>query len=183
MHTPRAACLLWAVMAVRGAPAAVAPIDACGLLSPAAILKVSGEEVTNAKPSSQIAGAVRHAQCFYSLRTFTNSISLTLTGPASADRQAARELWQRWFHHDPEGAQEHDRDERKPATEAEEAGGHATPVSGIGDEAFWVPSFVGNLYVRKGSQFLRISLGGKMTDAERQSKAKALAAAAIGRLR
>lgn len=39
------------------------------------------------------------------------------------------------------------------------------------------------LYVRKGNRFLRISLGGKMTNDERQAKAKALAAEAVRHLR
>ena len=44
-------------------------------------------------------------------------------------------------------------------------------------------SFVGTLYVRKGNQFLRVSLGGKLTDDERQANAKLLAIDALRRLR
>lgn len=165
--------LLFGVQLVAAAKVG-AQADACGLLSPAAIHAVTGEEVTNTKPSSTDIGNVRHAQCFYSLRTFSNSVSVTLTTPTDGGHRAARELWQRWFHRDAGD---------KPESEEEEAAAKATPVAGVGEEAFWVHSFVGNLYVRKGSQFLRISLGGKMTDAERQTKAKSLAADAIKHMR
>jgi hypothetical protein len=37
--------------------------------------------------------------------------------------------------------------------------------------------------VRKGNRFFRISLGGKMTDEERRTRAKALAAVALRQLR
>ena len=169
------------VACVVAAGKAGAQADACSLLSPAAIRRAMGEEVTNAKASFQDAGAVHHSQCFFTLRTFTNSISLTLTQPAKADahHRAALDLWQRWFHRDAD----HDADRKQPESEEEEAAAKAVPVAGIGDEAFWVHSFVGNLYVRKGNQFLRIRLGGKMTDEARQAKAKQLAADAVRHLR
>jgi hypothetical protein len=89
-------------------------------------------------------------------------------------------MWEHWFHCE-EG--DKDKDRGKPESEEEEAAAKAAPVAGVGDEAFWVHSFVGNLYVRKGNRFLRISLGGKMNDDERQARAKALAADALRRLR
>ena len=141
-----------------------ASVDACGLLSPEAIRQATGEEVTNTKLTSQTAGKVRQSQCFYALPTFANSISVTLTG-------SAREIWQRWFHRkDDDGGEE-------------EAAAKAVPVTGLGDEAWWVRSFVGNLYVRKGNQLLRISLGGKLSDGERQSRARLLAAVALRNLK
>jgi len=150
--------------------------DACALLTSQAIYRATGESVANAKATAQTAAKVRQSQCFYTLPTFTNSISITLTSPAGLRRDAARELWERWFHRE-----EADRG-GKPESEEEEAAAKAAPVTGVGDEAFWVHSFVGNLYVRKGDRFLRISLGGKMTDDERQSRARALAAEALRRL-
>ena len=157
-----------------------AQADTCTLLSSDAIRQATGERVTNTKAVSQAVGKVRQSQCFYSLPTFTNSISVTLTSPAGLSRDAAREMWERWFHR---GEDDKDKDRGKPEAEEEEAAAKAAPVAGVGDEAFWVHSFVGNLYVRKGNRFLRISLGGKMTDEERQTRAKALAADALRRLR
>jgi len=156
------------------------PAGACSLIPSAAIQRAFGEPIANAKPLSQIAGELSYSHCFYSLPTFTNSISLSLTGPspADADHNAARELWQRWFHG---AANDADRD-APGSSEEREAAAKAAPVPDLGDEAFWVHSFVGNLYVLKGSTFLRISIGGKLTDAERQARARALAVAALRNL-
>jgi len=171
---------LLAGFAVIAASGNGAQTDACALLSPAAIHRATGEQATNSKATSQTAGKIRQSQCFYTLPTFSNSISVTLTSPAGLQRNAAREVWERWFHHK-EGDQDKDRD--NPQAEEEEAAAKAVPVAGVGSEAFWVHSFVGNLYVRKGNRFLRISLGGKMNDDERQARAKSLAADALQRLR
>jgi hypothetical protein len=181
MHTAlasRAARLLAGfavIVAVKGAQT-----EACALLSSEAIRRATGEQVANTKATSQTTGKLRQSQCFYTLPTFTNSISVTLTSPAGVRRDAAREVWEHWFHRRDD---DKDKDRSKPGSEEEEAAASAAPVGGVGDEAFWVHSFVGNLYVRKGNRFLRISLGGKMNDDERQAKAKALAADALRRLR
>jgi hypothetical protein len=156
-----------------------APADPCSLLPADAIRRTTGEAVAASKPSSATTGKLRQSQCFYALPTSANSISVTLTGPAGAKRDAAREVWERWFH-GVEG--DRDADRRDPEPEEKEVA-QAVPIAGVGDEAFWVHSFVGNLYVRKGNQFLRISLGGKLSDEERQARAKALAAAALRQLK
>jgi hypothetical protein len=182
MHTALASRTAWllAGFAVISASVKGAQADACSLLSSEAIRRATGELATNTKATSQAAGKVRQSQCFYTLPTFTNSISVTLTSPAGLSRDAAREMWEHWFHR---GEDDKDKDRGKPESEEEEAAAKAAPVAGVGDEAFWVHSFVGNLYVRKGNRFLRISLGGKMNDDERQARAKALAADALRRLR
>ena len=184
MHTVPANSFarLAAGIAVLAAIARAAPADACALLSSEAIQKATGETVSGAKATSQTAGKLRQSQCFYTLPTFADSISLTVTEPAGPRSDAARQMWERWFHRGEERA-ERGKDRGKPESEEEEAAAKASPVAGVGDEAFWVHSFVGNLYVLRGSRFVRISLGGKMNDAERQSRAKALAAEALRRLR
>jgi hypothetical protein len=149
-----------------------AQADACALLPSEAIRQATGEAVSATKATTAAAGKLRQSQCFYTLPTFSNSISVTVTSPAGLSRDAAKELWERWFH---------DKDE--PASEEKEAVAKAEPVNGVGDEAYWVHSFVGNLYVRKGNRFFRISLGGKLTDDERRSRAKALATVALRPLR
>ncbi|MBV9611997.1 MAG: hypothetical protein JO091_05970 [Acidobacteriaceae bacterium] len=166
-----------------GIAAGKSSTNACALVSRASIERVMGEPVKDVKPTSQIHGEVLFAQCFYTLRTFTNSISVTVTAPGPADvhLDAARELWQRWFHRG-EGEKEHEHEhdaDRGGESEEEEAAAKAVPVPGIGEEAFWVHSFVGTLYVRKGDQFIRISMGGKLSDDERLAKAKALASDAL----
>lgn len=180
----RAICLLLGLASIQAA----VPIDPCGLLTGAAIQKVIGEDITDQKPTVQNTGSVRSAQCFYTARTFTNSVSVSLTSALPGQkRDAAKEQWRHWFHRgDADGDHDKDRDREsrpKGVSEEEEEAAKAVPVAGVGDEAFWVHSFVGNLYVLKGNRFLRISLGGKLTDEERQVRAKALAAAALRNLR
>jgi hypothetical protein len=183
MHTALVSKAAWLVagfamgFVMIGAPLKGAQADACALLSQAAIRQATGEQVASTKATSQVTRKVRQSQCFYALPTFTNSVSVTLTSPAGLKRDGAREMWERWFHRG-----EDDKDHDKAGPEEEEAAAKAAPVAGMGDEAFWVHSFVGNLYVRKGNRFLRISLGGKMNDEERQARAKALAADALRRL-
>jgi len=167
---------LVAVLAIGAASMkGAAQAEACALLPSEAIRQATGEAVTAAKGATAIVGKLRQSQCFYSLPTFTNSISVTLTSPVGLSRDAARERWERSFH----GEGDHD----SAAGEEKEAAAKAEPLSGVGDEAFWVHSFVGNLYVRKGNRYIRISLGGKMTDEERRTRAKALAAVALRQLR
>jgi len=174
------ALLVWGAI-VAGPLAGQHNSDACGLISAATIQKTFGEALRAAKATSQIKGDLRFSECFYTLPTFTNSISVSVTAPSSAHADEARELWQRWFH------KAENKDKEKQAagggeSEEDEAAVKAIPVAGIGDEAFWVHSFVGNLYARKGDEFIRISIGGKLTDEQRLLKAKALAAQALQRI-
>jgi len=68
---------LWIGLAMIAA-AKGAQTDACALLSSEGILRATGEQVANTKATSQTAGKVRQSQCFYTLPTFTNSISVPL---------------------------------------------------------------------------------------------------------
>ena len=182
MHTVRASSTLGFVagLIVMAGPVRGAQPDACALLSPEAIHQATGERVVSAKATTQVARGLRQSQCFFTLPTFANSISVTLTGPADSPPDAARKLWESWFHREKE-----DEDQRRgtPDPEEQEAAAKAAPVTGLGDDAFWVQSFVGNLYILKGRQFLRISLGGKAADADRRARATALATEALRRLR
>ncbi len=184
------AILLAALAAIASAaPGKPASVDACSILSPEVIQKALGEPLKTTKPTQQVVGEVLFAQCFYALPTFTNSISLAVTAPGPADvhHDAARHLWAHWFHHE-EAEKDGDADHQAvppgahKESEEEEATAKAEPVSGLGDEAFWVRSFVGTLYVRKGDQFLRISIGGKQTPDQRLSLAKELANDALQHL-
>jgi hypothetical protein len=183
MGLTRGGLLALVAVAVSAGPAQSLPVNVCTLISPGVIEKTLGEPVQSTKPTSQILGELQLKQCFYALPTFTNSINVTLTAPSPADvhHDAARQVWDRWFHHAEADKDDSDGDARAPRKDAEEeeATAKAEPVAGLGDEAFWVRSFVGNLYVRKGDQFLRISIGGKQTADQRLAKAKQLASDAL----
>ena len=158
-------------------------VDACALLSALVIQSVQGEPLKQAKGSQTQNSSMIVSQCFYTLPTFTNSISLTvnLPLPGNSSRTGPRTLWQKWFHGEA-GGKQHDPDIDSPQPtreEAEEKSTQPVPISGLGDEAFWVPRFVSTLYVLKGETVLRISIGGKQSDATRLRKAQTLAKSAL----
>jgi hypothetical protein len=161
-------------------------VDACALLSAPIIQSVQGEPLKQAKGSQTQNSSMVVSQCFYTLPTFTNSISLTLNLPlpGNSTRTGPRTLWQKWFH-GAAGGKEHDPDIDSPQPtreEAEEKSTQPVPISGLGDEAFWVPRFVGTLYVLKGDAVFRISIGGKQDDAARLRKAQLLTKSALENL-
>jgi hypothetical protein len=157
--------------------------DACALLADGAIKKVQAESVKDKKRTQTTSGPLMVSQCFYSLPTFANSISVTLALPAAAGSSpsATRGLWDSLFH---PAADSEEQSERGKGIGSEEREEHTPPVEvhGLGDEAYWIPTLSGALYVLKGNAFLRISVGGKLTDTERLNKSTQLAHGALQRL-
>ena len=168
-----------------------ARIDACSLLTSAEIEGVQKEAVKETKLSGSSNGGFSVSQCFFTLPTFTNSISLQVTqrGDDSAARDP-REFWRETFHRDRKSEKEREREEKekgreKRRSEEEEEGEGAPPlkVSGVGDEAFWVGSRVaGALYVLKGNSYLRVSIGGAGAQKEKIQKSKDLGQRVAARL-
>ena len=158
---------LWAIALLACALSACATTpaarDACSLLGPDDLELVQAERPTDVKASHQ--GNVE--QCFYQLPTFTKSISLSV-------QSDAREFWEQRVHgeHEEEEEEEH------------EAKAEPREIEGLGDEALWVASPVGGtLHVLKKDTVLRISIGGRDSDAVRLEKASTLAKKALQRLR
>ncbi len=148
--------------------------DACTLLSSEEIEAVQGEPLKEAKLTSRSDGKLITSQCFYSLPTFSNSISLAVTERADAqgDRDP-KEYWKEIF----------DSDRTEENEEGEEKEAAPLRVEGIGDEAFWSGSRVGGaLYVLKNDKYLRVSIGGSDDQETKIKKLKALAVKAIARL-
>lgn len=150
--------------------------DACVLLLDKEIRRVQGERLQEAKGSGRLEGGLRVAQCFFTLPTFTNSISLTVThrGTGSEARDP-RAFWEEKFG----GAEdEADKDHNREKRTAEEEEESAPPlrVARVGEEAFWTGSAVGGaLYVLKGNAFVRVSIGGSGDQRTKINKSKALA--------
>jgi hypothetical protein len=152
-------------------------VDACALISGQEIESVQGESVKETKLSGQSTGGFTISQCFFTLPTFTNSISLMVAQKGEGtDARDPKDFWRSTFHDKKEKA-----GERKKGEEKEES---APPqrVSGIGDEAFWLGNQVsGALYVLKGNSYVRISIGGPSNEASKR-RSKTLAQKAIARL-
>jgi hypothetical protein len=161
-------------------------LDACALLTSKEIEAVQGEAVKETKLSGQSDGGFHISQCFFTLPTFTNSVSLLVAqkgdGAAAKD---PKEFWKDAFHEEKIGEKrDRDRDGDRDKKKGEEE--ESTPpkkVTGIGDDAFWVGSRVGGaLYVLKGNAYIRISIGGPSDQETKIKKSKALAQKALIRL-
>ena len=158
-------------------------IDACALLTSSDIESVQREAVKEVKLSGSFDGGFSVSQCFFVLPTFTNSISLQLTqkGQGTGARDP-REFWNNIFHGEREMERERERGQEE-VVRKEEGEKEPAPrrVSGVGEEAFWLASHVGGtLYVLKGPDYLRISVGGVGKD--KIAKSKALAQKVLTRL-
>jgi hypothetical protein len=156
--------------------------DACALLSSSEIESVQKEAVKETKLTGSAAGGFVVSQCFYTLPTFTNSISLQVTQRGEgATARDPREFWRDTFHSERDG--EKDREKAGKKEEEEEGSPPPRKVTGVGDEAFWTGSRVGGaLYVLKGNNYLRISVGGAGDQTEKIRKSKDFALKAISRL-
>jgi hypothetical protein len=151
-------------------------IDACALLTSQEIDAVQGEAVKETKLSGQAAGGLNVSQCFFTLPTFTKSVSLLVAHKGEgAGARDPKDFWRDTFH-------ETKAREREEKEEEEES----TPprrIPGIGDEAFWLGSRVGGaLYVLKGNAYVRVSIGGPADQATKIAKSKSLAQKALSRL-
>jgi len=165
-------------------PSQVKPkFDACAMLTSQEIESIQGEALKETKLSETSADGLDVSQCFFTLPTFTNSISLVVTkradGPGARD---PRQFWRDIFHRDKEPAKDRDRERYREEKEDEETR-PPQKVSGIGDEAYWMTSpAAGILYVLKGSSYIRISIGGPGDQQTKIQKSKALARKVIERL-
>ena len=150
-------------------------LDACGLLSGSEIQSVQGETLKEAKLTGQVAGGLAISQCFFTLPTFNNSISLIVAhkgeGPGARE---PKEFWRTTFH-----AEKKDDKARQKSKEKSDP---PTKVAGLGDEAFWMGNRIaGALYVLKGDAYVRVSVGGP-SDKASQTRARMLAQKALARL-
>ena len=119
------------------------------------------------------------SQCLFRTPTFVKSVTVLLAQPDPANPSALtpRKFWRRQFH--PE--------EKKTVSDREPEEEHETqkprPISGIGEEAYWVSSPTsGALYVLDGEVYLRFSVGGAREESARLEKTKSLAGTALKHL-
>src|SRR6266446_749684 len=96
-------------------------LDACALLNSKEIELVQGEPIREIKLTGQSTGGFSVSQCFFTLPTFTNSVSLQVTqkgeGPGARD---PKEFWRETFHHEQQTEKERERDREKSARKEED---------------------------------------------------------------
>ena len=161
-------------------------IDACKLLTGDEIKTIQLDTLKDVTPTARSGGTFIISQCFYATSQFVNSVSLTVTQQRSdTGAQNIREFWKQrfWSTGSQDRERERERDNKAKASEEEEEGAPPERVKGVGEEAYSVgnPKF-GALYVLKGNNILRISVGGSRSQPERIQKMKSLAQYAISRL-
>jgi len=142
--------------------------DACSLLPADVVGSIQGEKVVQAEPSQSSRGDLSSRRCFYRTENFNRSVDVEVI--AGADRsEALSEFWNKRFHsmHKTEEEEESERASSKGSspTDREQEDEHAkaspAPVSGLGDEAFWVSNQLNStLYVLQSGNVVRVSIGG-----------------------
>jgi hypothetical protein len=175
-----AALALLAVLSPARAPAPAgrpgASGDACALLTATEIRGVQGGVVKNRKPTSLSQGGLAVSQCFFEIDPFSSSVSLEVVrrGAPGGSGRSPRERWRETFHRAPAA---------KKSEEGEARESRLEPVSGVGEEAFWVPSRMGGaLYVLGSDVSLRLSVGGKGDAETKRERSKFLARKALEKL-
>jgi hypothetical protein len=171
-------------------------INACGLLTSQEIQSVQGESLKETKASGSAESGFSISQCFFTLPTFNNSISLAVTQKGDgAGARDPKEFWEETFEKDEDADRKSDKKsekEREAETkksrtkndkEKEEEAASPLRIVGVGDEAFWTGSRVGGaLYALKGNTYVRVSVGGKGDQQTKINRSKALARLALKRL-
>ena len=173
-------------------------IDACSLLTRQEIQSVQGESLKETKATGTAESGFSISQCFFSLPTLNNSISLVVTQKGDgAGARDPKEFWEATFDKESEAEREKERNKKsekerekdvkkardRNREEEEEEGPPAQKIAGVGDEAFWTGSRVGGaLYVLKGNTYLRVSVGGAGSQQTKIDKSKALARLALKRI-
>ena len=145
---------------------------ACGLLTAEDILAVQGVTLREAKAADDRSKDLRFAQCVFAATDVVRSVSLTVI---SGEGDAGKAYWTKTFHPQRSEAA------LKAALRKKDLPRH---VPGLGDDAFWTgDARAGALYVMRGDQILRISIGGVADEAERLQRSRVLAETALRRLR
>lgn len=155
--------------------AAFKSIDAGKLITAEEIQAIVGEPLKQPITSVRAESGFIVSQCYFLVTTPSNSVVLSVTqrGTGSEARDP-RDFWNEKFH---------DQSKDKRPEQEEHKQNDPEPISGVGDEAYWVASGSnGALYILDGDRFLRVAIGGGDDKTPRIEKAKRLAQFASKRL-
>ena len=155
-------------------------LNVCKMLTSEEIQAVQGEALVSSKRSGQTGAGLTVSQCYFELPQAVNSLVVTVMqkAPGATDVGDPAKKWEGIFHRE-EGAKKEEGSKKGD----EEGEMEPEKVEGIGDEAFWTGTRVGGaLYVLKGNNYIRISIGGTGDQADKIRKSKALAQHILGRL-
>ena len=144
--------------------------DACSILPADTVGSIQSEKVVQAEPSQSTRGNIFSRRCFYRTENFNRSVDLEVI-TAVSNRSAIDEFWNKRFHsihkteEEEEEEAEREKNQNSPAVdrekEEERAKAAPSPVTGVGDEAFWVSNQLNStLYVLQNGSVIRVSIGG-----------------------
>ena len=173
-----------AALRIFGQPSSVTPLDACSLTSESEIATVQGVQVQSAQRSSHKQGDLVVAQCYYPAVSTDGranlSVYLQVIRPeANARRDALKAFWKDQLDRDSKAQR---RVENAEEQELEKRLKPPVPISGLGEEAFWLAGRRGGaLYVLKPGSVLRVTVGEADVTAQME-KSKALARKILKRL-
>jgi hypothetical protein len=175
--------LFFMMGAAAASPRLTALPNACQLLTARDIARVQGEEFKSVKLTETDADGLTVSQCFYTLPSFTSSVSVDIM------RGKTAAFWRGHFSNAADAADDDaDRDRGAPAKGVSREGedehhAAALKVKGIGDAAVWSGNRVaGALYVLKGDTIVRVSVGGSGSQEQKIERSKKLAARALRKL-
>jgi hypothetical protein len=157
--------------------------DACSLLAKEDVQSAQAASVNETKSSRSSDGGLLVSQCFYTAAEFSKSVNLALVQNDlnQQNYRSAKDFWEEKF--GPYGSKSRDSSTSLGMTEENEKGPAPKKISGLGDDAYWVPNrFGGVLYVLKGDAFISIGIGGTDDEETKLEKSKALAQKALQRL-
>jgi len=163
-------------------------IDACSLLTSDDIKSVQGEAYKDAQRSDRQDGDFIVAQCYFALPTTANSVVLNVTTAREGASTNPRKFWESTFTHSSEAPRDRDKEKDKAKSgEKREAEEEEAPkpekTAGLGEDAYWLASRVGGaLYVLKGDEFFRISVGGAGDAKSKLNKSMTLAQRVLKKL-
>jgi hypothetical protein len=164
-------------------------IDTCALIEKSEIASVQGVEVQQTQPTIQKHGDLAISQCYYTAISADGSKNLSVyvqvihRDPKSDRLDALKEFWEKRFGRESKEKTREEKENKEREEDEEEAINPPLPISGIGDEAFWLGSSRGGaLYVLRKDKVVRVTVGGA-DDAKAQiEKSKTLAKKALARL-
>jgi hypothetical protein len=153
--------------------------DICALIEKSEIASVQGQPVQAVAPSHHTTGGLNFSQCYYTVMSADGSKNLSVhlqvirSAAKNPSRKAVRDFWEEKLKHENGRSEEEEREAGKPL-----------PISGLGDEAFWMGNNVmGAIYAIKNDKIVRVSVGGPGDAKTRIEKSKTLAQKSLQRLK
>ena len=146
------------------------PIEACSLLTSEEIEAVQGEPLQESKATQRADRGLAMSECYFTLPTFTNAISLSVgqRGEGANAREAER-YWAEVFN--------------ETVVRGSEKSPPPKKIEGLGDSAYWTGNErMGAVHVLKGRHYLRISVGGAGDQEAKINRCRALLEAVMKRL-